>query len=107
MKKMVIIRTDTKPTKAVMHQTTYDYILQSIRYGLNPVNHFALYCGTKFHFSGCEMIMSDAIEPTIMEPEWVFPKDRFVAYDSRDIGWAKFFGVGRPGIQQIGPIYFM
>ena len=34
-------------------------------------------------------------------------KDRFVSYDSRDIGWAKFFGVGRPGIQQIGPIYFM
>lgn len=98
---------DTKPTKVTMHQTTYNYILKSISYGFNPVNHLALYCGTKFDFIGCEIIISDTLEPTIMEPEWVFPKERFVSYDSRDIEWAKFFGIGRLGIKQIGPIYFM
>lgn len=95
------------PTQAIMHQTTYDYIFENIRRGFNPVNHFALYNGNSFIFAGCAMAISNTLEPTIMEPEWVFPKERFVSYESKDIGWAKFFGIGRPGIQQIGPIYFM
>ena len=98
---------DTKPTKATMHQTTYDYMLKNINEGFNPVDRLAICCGTKFHFVGCEIIISDMLELTIMEPEWVFPKERFVSYESKDIGWAKFFGIGRPSIQQIGPIYFM
>lgn len=94
-------------TKSVMHQTTYDYILENISRGFNPVNHFALYCGDSFYFAGHDIVISNTVEPTIMEPDWVFPKERFTTYDSRDIEWASFFGICRPGIQKIGPIYFM
>lgn len=90
----------------ILHETTYNYILKSIREKAeNPVKIFDAYNGRDFYFPGHRIILSELCEPTIDEPFWVFPEDKFVKYDSRDIEWCRFFGVGRPGIFKMGDIF--
>jgi len=92
----------------LLHKTTYNYILKLIREKAeNPVKVFAAYNGIDFYFPGHRIVFSEGCDPTIDEPEWVFPEERFTKYENSDIGWCKFFGIGRPGIFKMGDIFIM
>jgi hypothetical protein len=90
-----------------MHQTTYDYILRKINRGDYTHEFKVFYSGNQFDFAGYRIVITDTVSPTIMEPDWVFPKEKFVKYEESDISWCRFFGIGRPGIQQVGEIITM
>lgn len=94
--------------KMIMHPTTYEYISKEVQNGkklkdsTGPIFAFISQYGVSFF--GYSIELSFSMKSTIMEPEWVFPKSKFVKYEYSDLEWCKFFGIGRPGIQQVGDI---
>ncbi len=90
----------------IMHKTTYEYIQKCLYSGERPPIPIQYGGFENISMYGMQIIIQNKLEPTIDEPEWVFPKERFVIYENKDIEWCKFFGIGRPGRPfKLGEIY--
>ena len=57
--------------------------------------------------AGMEVRLVDWLMPTIMEPDYVFPYNKFIIYEEKDREWCEPLGIGRVGIKQVGEIYLM
>lgn len=91
-----------------MHKSTLNYLINQNCFDIKQhiigsSNGESL----KAWISGMEVKLIDYLKPTIMEPDYVFPFNKFITYEEKDREWCEPLGIGRLGIKQIGEIYFM
>lgn len=92
----------------LMHKSTLNYLINQNCFDIKQhiigsSNGESL----KAWISGMEVKLIDYLKPTIMEPDYVFPFNKFITYEEKDREWCEPLGIGRLGIKQIGEIYFM
>ena len=92
----------------IMHESTLKYLINQdcfdIRGHIGGSNNGEIH---KYWIAGKEVIFCDYLKPTIMEPDYVFPSNKFITYQYKDREWCEPLGIGRLGIKQVGEIYLM
>ena len=88
----------------VMHESTLNYLIYQDCFDIR--RHIGGET-QKVWIAGKEVILCSFLKPTIMEPDYVFPKNRFITYQYKDREWCEPLGIGRLGIKQVGDIYLI
>lgn len=88
----------------IMHESTLKYLINQDCFDIR--RHIGAETETVW-ISGMEVKTCQWLMPTIMEPDYVFPSNRFITYEQKDREWCEPLGIGRVGIKQVGEIYFI
>lgn len=91
----------------IMHESTLKYLIDQgcdTRIHIGACDRGTIY---EYWIAGKEVIFCNFLKPTIMEPDYVFPSNRFITYEQKDREWCEPLGIGRAGIKQVGEIYFI
>jgi hypothetical protein len=92
----------------IMHQTTWDYVKKAtIKHGYCPKEFGQAQYNGSWTFSGIEVLIDNSLKETIDETtDYIFPKEKFVFYEPKDVEWCEPVGIGRWGRGVIiGEIY--
>lgn len=92
----------------LMHKSTLNYLINQNCFDIKQhIGGSSNGESLKAWISGMEVRLSDYLKPTIMEPDYVFPYNKFIIYEQKDREWCEPLGIGRVGTKQVGEIYFI
>jgi hypothetical protein len=78
-----------------MHESTWDYLKNNLDVA-SQLGRVEFNGQVSIHRA--RILFSDICTPTINEGNgYIFPKEKFITYESKDIEWCEFFGIGRWG----------
>lgn len=91
----------------LMHETTYNWLKNNLDQA--PKIDRGLFDGYNLSFANYIIETFSWLKPTIDETKnYIFPKEKFVTYENKDIEWCEPLGIGRWGQGLIiGEIYVM
>lgn len=83
-------------TTLLMHETTYNWLKANLDQASKIGN--VAFNGYEISIYGVRIETCSWLKPTINETnDYVFPKERFVTYQDKDIDWCEPLGIGRWG----------
>lgn len=92
----------------LMHRSTYEHLAKSLdKHKLEAKIHGADPMDCELTIYGVPIEINQGCSPTINEPSYIFPSNRFVTYEDKDREWCEPLGIGRPGIFKLGEILKM
>lgn len=92
----------------LMHVSTLNYLKNNLdSYKVEAKIGGLALSDINIRIAGFQIYVENFLNPTIIEPDYVFPNNRFITYEDKDREWCEPLGIGKPGIKQIGDIILM